>query len=258
MLKHILIAHDLSPEADQALRRAEQLARRQGARLSLVHVLGEGADEAAARTRLAAAAPHAELRLARGRAAVEIPALAGWLQADLLVLGDHHRDSPQGFSGATLEQILQRCPTPVLLAVRADPAPWQRALVPLDFSPCASRALQRAATLLEPEAQLHVAHVHEVAALHAGDDPEELAFQRELFERLLEEEHARLDAEAPPLRPAWRAGERDQCLQQLIDELQPHLLALGSHSRGALADALLGSLALQMLRQPPCDVLLVR
>ena len=39
---------------------------------------------------------------------------------------------------------------------------------------------------------------------------------------------------------------------------QPHLLALGSHSRGALADALLGSLALQMLRQPPCDVLLVR
>src|SRR5690606_42047611 len=45
MVQHILIAHDLSPEADLALRRAAQLARQTGARLSLLHVLAEHGDE---------------------------------------------------------------------------------------------------------------------------------------------------------------------------------------------------------------------
>ena len=48
----ILVAHDLSPDADLALQRAVQLARQTGARLSLLHVLDErdpSADEHAAR-----------------------------------------------------------------------------------------------------------------------------------------------------------------------------------------------------------------
>jgi len=57
MVQHILVAHDLSPEADLALRRAAQLAQQSGARLSLLHVLdsrGEPLDEASVRADLEA------------------------------------------------------------------------------------------------------------------------------------------------------------------------------------------------------------
>ncbi|MBJ6545941.1 universal stress protein, partial [Enterobacter hormaechei] len=38
MIRHLLVAHDLTPEADVALARAAQLARQHDARVSLLHV----------------------------------------------------------------------------------------------------------------------------------------------------------------------------------------------------------------------------
>jgi nucleotide-binding universal stress UspA family protein len=38
--------------------------------------------------------------------------------------------------------------------------------------------------------------------------------------------------------------------------VQPQLLALGSHSRSTMSEALLGSLTREYLDQPPCDVLI--
>lgn len=265
MLQHILVAHDLSPEADLALGRAAQLAHQHGARLTLLHVFDgqQPAAETGARQQLAArlaacALPRAELLLRAGRPVEEILLQCRGLEADLLVLGTHHRQSPEGFAGTTLERLLQDCPTPVLLAVTAEPAPWQRALVALDYSPCASRALRRAWQLLGAGATLHALHVHEVAAIHAGEDPADLAFERELFDRLLADEQVALPAGGAQLSHELRVGERASCLQAVSAERQPQLLALGAHSRGLLADALLGSLALEMLHQPPCDVLVVR
>lgn len=263
MPQHILVAHDLSPEADLALQRAALLARRHGARLSLLHVQAvQTGDPDAARRQLAArlqplALPQASVLLRSGPAAEEILGQAHGLETDLLVLGAHHRDSPEGFAGTTLERILQHSPAPVLLAVAAASVPWQNVLVALDFSPCASRALRQAARLLEPGARLHALHVDEVAPLHAGENPEELAFQTELFEHLVAEERTRLPA-GVQLDHELRSGERNACLRAVLAERRPQLLALGSHSRGELADALLGSLTLQCLRHPPCDVLVTR
>lgn len=265
MLTHILVAHDLSPEADTALERAALLARQQDAHLSVLHVHAGLSDEAEAATRQqlqarlqACALPQGNVLLHGGRVAEEILRQARGLEADLLVLGAHHRASPEGFAGTTLERILQGSPAAVLLAVDRDPAPWQRALVALDFSACASRALRQAAQLLDNGAALHALHVHEVAPLHASENPDELAFQGELFDRLVSDEQARLPAGKLQLSHELRAGERETCLQAVLAERQPQLLVLGSHSRGELADALLGSLTLACLRQPPCDVLVVR
>lgn len=263
MVQHILVAHDLSPEADLALQRGAQLARQLGARLSLLHVQAPGAgDEATIRARLesllaACALPRGGLLLGHGRAVEEILHQARGLEADLLVLGTHHRQSPEGFAGTTLERILHDSPAPLLLVASSDPAPWRRALAALDFSPCASRALLQARVLLGAGAALHALHIHEVAAIHAGADPADLAFQGELFDRLLADEQARSD-DGVQLSHELRQGERESCLQAVIAERQPQLLVLGAHSRSQLADALLGSLTLEVLRQPPCDVLLVR
>lgn len=262
MLKHILVAHDLSPEADLALQRGALLAREQGARLTLLHVAAtaEAADAACVRMRErldACGASGAQVRACHGQAVAMLLHQARGLEADLLVLGTHHRRSPEGFAGTTLERLLHDSPAPVLLVAGHDPAPWRSALAALDFSPCASRALQLARSLLGAGAQLHALHVHEVAAIHAGEDPADLAFQNELFERLLGEQQARLD-DGVQLSHELRQGERLSCLQAVLAERRPQLLALGAHSRSQLADTLLGSLTLECLRQPPCDVLVVR
>lgn len=260
MLKHLLIAHDLSAEADLALQRAVALAHQLGARLTLLHVRGEQDELGAVRAQLSdrlnsAHGIEARLHIAHGAVVPEVLSALHSLEADLLLVGRHHRAVAEGFAGTTLEQIAQRCTVPLLLAVQS--APWQSALAALDFSPCASRALQLSASLLTAEARLQALHIHEVARLQADDDPAALAFERDLFDTLLAEEVRHLPASAPRLQACWRAGEREQCLQQVLAETAPQLLALGQHGRGALSDTLLGSLALQWLREPPCDLLLV-
>lgn len=265
MPQHILLAHDLSSQADRALQRAALLARQHAARLTVLHVHPAAAGEvevADIRRQLEqrlenCAQPQADLLLHTGKPSEEILRQARGLEADLLVLGAHRRGGAEGFAGTTLERVLQHSPAPVLLAVTSEPAPWRKVLVALDFSPCASRALRQAARLVEPAARLHAVHVDEMAPLHAMDDPEELAFETALFDSLVAEERAQLP-EGLQLDHELRAGERCACLQAVLAEQQPQLLALGSHSRGELADALLGSLTLHCLRHPPCDVLVTR
>lgn len=264
MVQHILVAHDLSPEADLALRRGAQLARQSGARLSLLHVLdsrGEN-DETAARSYLQSRLQenglgHLAPRLRQGRPAEEILAQARGLEADLLVLGRHHRDSPQGFAGTTLERILLTSPAPLLLAVNRDTGAYRRALAALDYSRCADRALRQAWQLLSVGATVLALHIHEVAEVHQPD-AEELALQRELFEQLIGDLRATLADNGAHLDHGLRQGERSNCLESAIATERPQLLALGAHSRGEISSALLGSLSRQFLAQPPCDVLLVR
>lgn len=261
MIQHILVAHDLSSEADVALRRGAQLARQSHARLSLLHVLDQ-VDEAQARallrTRLDALGL-GELQpwIRQGRVAEEVLTQACGLEADLLVLGGHHRQSAEGFAGTTLERILLAAPAPLLLAVNPDASPYTRALAALDFSPCATRALQSAWHLLPAGAQLRALNISEVAEVHAPDE-DELSLQRELFGQLIEDIRLELDERGAQLQTALRRGERSNCLDAELREWQPQLLALGGHSRGELSSALLGSLTRQYLEQPPCDILIAR
>lgn len=261
MIQHILVAHDLSSEADVALRRAAQLARQTDARLSLLHVL-EGTDAALALAQLQGRLDElgfAEVEpwIRQGRVAEEVMTQTCGLEADLLVLGRHHRDSAVGFAGTTLERILLTTPAPLLLAVHPVDTPYSRALAALDFSPCASRALQTAWDLLPAGATLRALNVLEIAEIH-GLDQAELALQGELFGQLLEDLQLELDERAVKLDTGLRQGERSNCLDTELCEWRPQLLALGSHSRGEMSNALLGSLTRQYLEQPPCDILITR
>lgn len=261
MVQHILVAHDLSPDADLALNRAAQLAQQTGARLSVLHVLEGDVGEPQARGSLdAALTRHAlgqeQLWIRQGRAAEEILTQTAGLEADLLVMGRHHRLSPQGFAGTTLEQVLQSCPAPLLLAI-APPAPYSSALAALDYSGCASRALCTAWALLASSGELTALNIHEVSELQQPD-ASDLALQQELFDQLLTDLRADLNGSDDRLHSSLRYGERNNCLDSAIAAVQPQLLALGSHSRGEISDTLLGSLTRQYLDQPPCDILIAR
>ncbi|MCF7201360.1 universal stress protein [Pseudomonas oligotrophica] len=262
MVQHILVAHDLSAEADLALRRAAQLAQQCQARLSLVHVRQQAGDEQAAGAPLQArlealGLADSRLWLRQGPTVETLLGLADGLEADLLVLGRHHRQSPAGFAGTTLEQLLLAARIPLLLVVHPAVEPYRRALAALDFSPCASRALQAAWRLLATDGRLLALNVEEMAEVH-GADPAAQALQAELFGQLIADLRAELPGDQARLDLGLRQGERLNCLEAAIAELQPQLLALGSHSRSELSHALLGSLTRYFFDHPPCDVLVAR
>lgn len=271
MAKHILIAHDLSLEADTALRRAAQLASQLQARLTLLHVAANQPSSPASLAKLRSAGeetltkhlreypvPDAQLRLEVGQPAELILQYIGLGNCDLLVLGSHHRHPTQDFAGSTRERILRASPVPVLLAVDASVAPYHSALVATDLSPCASRALRQTWRLLPSGARLQVLHVHEMAEIHAAEEAEDSAMQQALFEQYIADERTNLPPRALEFGYSFRIGERYRCLDEALASQHPQLLALGAHSRDPLSDKLLGSMTLDYLQQPPCDLLLVR
>ena len=269
-MQHIMVAHDLSNKAKIALQRGAQLAQQHQARLTVLHVLEDHLPKAVVDKQMLVAdallnqqlkdchAEGAQVLIKLGRPAQTIVATQKAHSVDFLVMGDHHQDSPEYFSGTTLERVLQRSAAPVLLAVETAIADYQRALVPLDFSLCACHALHQVFKLLPQTASVHVLHVLEVAEVHGGSDDAELSWQSALFDQLVMDERAKLPAIGPQITHELRQGELHNCLGQAITEHQPQILALGKHGRGVLADALLGSLAQHFLENPPCDVLVVK
>lgn len=274
MPKHILIAHDLSREADIALRRAIQLARQHGARLSLLHVLEDHLPNTVQSTLREAAqrileehleqqgATGCKVLLRKGRPAQQILEEMEESQADLLIIGRHHHNAPELFIGTTLERVARHLTTPLLLvAGDTSQAPYDRVAVALDFSVCACDALRASCDLLTADATLTALNVMELGSRllsRSNDSAGFLETQHELLGKLLEDELAGLPAPAPKVDVQVVRGALPKALDEAVCALNPQLLALGSHGRSLISQALLGSLPLRYLQNPPCDVLVVK
>lgn len=264
MIRHILIAHDLRSTADLALRRATQLARQHNARLTLLHVLDGGLSQAEQErvqqsldnSLTQFAPPGSELKLCHGKPSDAVLEQVQLLGADLLVLGAHHQRH-EFFSGTTLDRIARRCPVPLLLVARDEDQPYREAVSALDFSLCACTALNRACHLLPTEANIHALHVFEPQKKQA-DNATQLATQHALIDQLIADETQQLPPGSPTLSYEIKQGGILRGLQECISTRQPQLLVLGCHGRGALSQALLGSLAQHFLHKAPCDVFVVR
>lgn len=138
--RHLLLAVDLAPDSEAVGRRALQLARACGARLSIVHVVDTPALELSSDLMLAppldadidlVAAAHDQLRdyaarlglpeaqrhVAAGPIQAEVIRIAREQHADLIVLGSHQRHGLALLLGSPADAILHGAPCD-LLAVR--------------------------------------------------------------------------------------------------------------------------------------------
>lgn len=266
MPKLILVAHDLSVEADVAVRRAAQLAAEHDAEVSLLHVVDAatpahllGKTRQAAETALrdsadAAGLQRCELLIGEGPVATVIASTAEELRADLLVTGAHHPQLLERFDGTTLEQILRCCRVPALLALDVQLKPYRRVLSALDFSVAACNAWRSACRWLPEESELLALHAYDVGT----DDRrvrERLEEQRGLLEQVMLDEGAQVGAALPRLECQVSSLSIRELLDQSLADFRPQLLVLGSRGRAALQQALLGSTARYYLRRPPCDLL---
>ncbi len=278
-MKRLLIATDLSARSDRALQRAVALAKRCGATLEVMHVVDDALpaaiieqQEAAARAlieKLLGAIPSGAdvkttIQISKGIAHNAILQRAEEIEADLIVLGITRYSAYELFQGTTAERIVRLGRYPVLLAKEPVLEDYRRVLVATDNSPGARRAMASAVEAA-PGAEfflLHAIHVPFKGLLGAEAQSSIRTEQVEHFRRLLDDEF-RAVAERPggelPLKTILiEEGEIHDVIRAQVARLRPGLLALGTHGRAGLRHFMIGSVAADLLSDPPVDVLVAK
>lgn len=280
-MKNFLMATDLSARSDRALERAVCLAREHEATLTVVHVVDEDlsasladAQEKAARQEIqdhidklvSGGGPEISVEVIFGRAYADILEMSEKTEAEMIVLGLHREDAIEElFRGTTVERVIRAGNVPTLLVKDRINGPYRTIMVGVDFSVYSRRAVEFAINFVS-KGEFHLVHAYDVpfkGFLYGQDTRREVKKQHQVeFEKMIEEEMAAFlanrEPHAPKLQPVMQEGTVREVIHRQISLLKPDLLVIGTHGRTGVAHAFLGSVAEDLLRNPPCDVLAVK
>jgi nucleotide-binding universal stress UspA family protein len=281
--KAILLATDLSARCDRALDRAALLAGEWQARLVIVHAPEDATGaldgtesvpswrrppdpqqlaEGRIRSELLEICPGATVVIERGDPAEVILGLAEAHGCGLIVTGVA-RNEPLGrlVPGSTVNRLVRRSQVPVLVARKRGRRPYRHVVVAVDFSDSSRHALE-ATVRFFPEQPLTVFNAHD--APMSGLTTDAAAYREQM------KEAATRDAEAflkscdlsgrSPQKPELliEYGEPERLLYDYANLKGVDVVAFGTHGRSALFDALIGSVAQNLVSTLPCDALVVR
>lgn len=275
------MATDLSARSDRALERAVELARAHAAQLTIVHVidghlpasLADGQEVNARESttgHIAKLAPQDRagitIAIVFGRPHVEILATSEKVDADLIVVGAHRADAFMDlFRGTTAERVIRAARVPVLLVKDRMIKPYQRVIVGVDFSVHSKQAAGFADSFV-PQGVFHLVHAYDVpfsGFFYGQKQQNEIGKRDQMgFQKKIEGKMAAFvaDLKAEPLKfhTVLQEGSAQPVILRQIDQLKPDLLVIGTHGLTGIAHAFLGSVAEDMLREAPCDVLAVK
>lgn len=287
LIKRIIAATDMSMIANFAEARAAMLARELGSdSLDLLHVIDKFSLETL--RQLVQAPEEAEHRLLEssrhqlteiekrlrdrygvsvttttlnvGRPHTEIIHYAKLLNAGLVVMGVHGGGVVRDlFVGSTVDKVLRTLTCPVLVVKREPEAPYQRVLVPVDFSE-SSRLGVDVALRVAPKASITVLHAFEMPfeANFSLSEEQGEAYLTEL-EAEKREELQKLVSEFEPARlsVAVEPGAPSAVIREQIEALDSDLVVIGKHGKSGMEQLLLGSVTKQVMQYANCDVLVV-
>ena len=288
--RNVLLATDLSARCDRALDRAIAIAADANAQLTILHVYEElegsrrtygrhpapswqAPPDAVAiakrrirqglRADVGDAVERATVLIEDGEPSEVIERVAASERADLIVTGvasERPFASQPVILGRTVEKLLRRVQIPTLIVRNRPRASYEHILVATDLSEPSARALQVALRFF-PNQALHLLHAFEIPYAGLIDDLHRQAptFQVVHAEELAafidkmvlpEEARRRLVKLVEPGRPA-------QLVHEYVRDHSADLVVLGTHGRGAMLEAVLGSTAKNILLSLHCDALLV-
>ena len=277
----LLVGIDLTDRSRIAFSRAVELARAGGGPLTLVHVTSDlfppelvnehnsyardVLEEHVLKARAEGVSEVAQAIL-YGRDYEKLIEQARKDQSDLIVVGRHRPASlVQDMLGTTVDRVLRLGGIPVLAVRHKAEQPYNSVLVAVDFSPASRRALEQAVRWF-PQARIVAvtAYGSPRRSLLAGDgaarrsvaETHRLALNGFLTEvgQALGPEHA---AAVSRIIPLVDHGWAEDVIQRAVETNKPGLLVVGTHARGGIGLALLGSVAEWVLIEAPCDVLAV-
>lgn len=273
----ILVATDLLPHSDRALDRAVFLADQIDAALEVVHVIEvqppQGSMDALEQEAVAAIERHVADRIQGspltidircGEAPEEIMDSAEACDADIILLGTHEPAGADLFCHPTIARVLRESGRPVLLVRERPLAPYSKIMVAVDQSDCSRRALEMAINCFR-KAEFTAVHAYDVpfAGFVAGTEANRAALDEhmrktaEIIAAGVANFVAQADDRPLSVTPLVRRGLVREVVEAEVQRLRPDLLVIGTRGRKGVMRALLGSVAEDLLRHPPCDVLAV-
>jgi nucleotide-binding universal stress UspA family protein len=277
-IAHILAATDLTTRSELAIQRALQLREQLHATLTVLHVVEPGLMDDLARHRSNDAESllrhwiaklpekvrtHCSHGVVVGDAFSAITSQAESQQAGLIVLGepDKYRFADL-FVGTTTERVVRASPIPVPVVKAVAQGDYRRILVPFDLSEAAIRALMTGLTIA-PFAEVRIVHAWRpplVALDQRHAIPDVIRKENESIKSLIKRKVTEAVAEPAAQGRVLNIDmiEDNPYVVLRCENSWPDLLAMGTHARGSLATPMIGSLALHMLAEAPCDVLVAR
>jgi nucleotide-binding universal stress UspA family protein len=293
----IAVGVDLSPESERATAQAMALARRNGARVVLIHVgpvpePPSGVPEsqrATAETFLRAL----QARTAEDRAQVEalrqrligqgvelshvfvegfadaaLADTARELGCDLIVVGTHGRTGARRLLLGSVAERTVRFASASVLVARGEPhaadGGFHRLVVGTDFSDLADTAMARAMDVAADGAQVRLVHAWMTPSMIG---PENAMVIGEVRAAMSDDAQKRSSELLARYRKAYPrvSIEMDVCespaqeaLVERAEALKADVIAVGSHGRRGVRRFVLGSVAETTVRHAPCSVLVAR
>ncbi len=276
--RRILLATDLSAQADRALDRAVQLAQTWNAELVALHAI-EQADAWRDPGRIPSwhnptdlvkriedqlrddlgGATSPRIRVVEQPAAEAVLAAAVADQCDLIVVGDG-RHRPLGGLGATLSELFRTSPVSVLVAKQRARNAYRRLLVGTDFTDEALIGFETAARLF-PSARFTLMHAFDLPYRSLLADTN-LSRDFQSMERQTIDEFVRKaqlpQAVSDTLETLVEHGPPSEMLYRYAWDHQVDLTIIGAYERGRLFHALLGGEGPRILESVTSDILVVR
>lgn len=269
-IESILIASDLSARSDRALQRGFLLASTLRARVRVLSIIDDSvpdnlaADlvekcrthlEASARS-LAGEVPY-EILVETGDPITRLVEFVNDADVDLVVVGRHRdRGLMDGLRQTTVESVIARSLTPVLLVTDPVHGSYGRVLAPVAFSSACRHAV-RTALGIAPEATFRLFHLWMAPFEGLAGGPSS-NFARQVQRETAAHAAAWTDGFAATLPKVALVhdGLGSGCHQE-ITSFAPDLIAVGANTR-RLSFTGLGSFTAELLRTPPTDLLIAR
>lgn len=285
----VLAAIDFEDGSRAVLRRAAHLANTHAAQLIVLHVIEAESlthaahhmkkDESELRERLQGEAiaainafiaesefaQYADVRVEFGYPYEAITEVAAALRADVVVVGPGKGSTLKDkLLGSIADRVIRISSAPVLLAREPSAKPYRNVVVAVDDSPQAARAFAEARRLA-PGAAFQLVRAVDIplafqqAMLRAGTTQAEMeqyrvALAEKAREKLYTFQQDSLGTAAFAIEVL--DGEPGPALVRFSKSSHVDLLALGTHGRGVILQAFLGSVAQHVLGEAACDVLI--
>ena len=291
-IQTILAAEDFSKTAELALQHALRLTRRHNARLVLAHVVepiplgpypvlmapgNELAirDLALARLEKVAAKLRDEgvvvdVRVDMGKPGTQLVEIAEEEAADLIVIGTRGLTTFQHILlGSTAEYVVRRSACPVLTIHPEDVVKEEESklvVLPTDLSPQTTVATDVFAAIFGDEKKPLI------LLTYADRTPPYLDpfrhdtllkmnqrdVMKEAIEKKMEDEVAHLREAGFEVETAVLDGDPVSVVTKLASEREADLIAMYTHGRSVIVNAILGKTAQRIVQHAPCPVLTVR
>jgi nucleotide-binding universal stress UspA family protein len=212
-----------------------------------------------------------ETHILQGKPDIELGRFALEKECGLIVIATHGRT---GFDhlvfGSVAERVVRNAQVPCLCIKHPEhdfvddrdmSMRLGRVLFPTDFSEYTEHALSHAVSLCKQfEATLVLFHATEIPVVLPEFMPDTAAMVSTSIEGSSAEAMERLrgEVEGVAVETEVRTGVPYREICRVVEELEIDLVVLPTHGRGALAQAIFGSVAEKVVRLAPCPVLTVR